>query len=274
MTALGFVVIYDERMGMCLLPWVLFSALTFAVGVFVFTRRRARWGSTAEERRAHMSGDDYLAGGPARRVSMTRAITITAPPETVWPWIAQLGRGAGWYSIDWLDNGRIESARHIVSWIPSPALGDAGAIGYLRHVLPESELTWWAPRVQFAGAAARLVFDVRLRSQVSGSRLVVRMSADASGLLARPALWIFQFIDGIMATRALRGIAQRVEEHGARATDPQRPETGARDQFQSYQIIYASGERAGVTEVEQAERYRQAAIDDGLLSVAPGPGRS
>ena len=36
----------------------------------------------------------------------THAITIDAPPEAVWPWIAQMGAGrAGWYSWDVIDNG-------------------------------------------------------------------------------------------------------------------------------------------------------------------------
>ncbi|UCF46998.1 MAG: hypothetical protein JSU89_07405, partial [Myxococcales bacterium] len=77
-----------------------------------------RWGSTPEERARKMPGDEYLDGGPRARVAMTRAILIHAPPERVWPWLSQLGRGAGWYSVDWLDNGRKTSAWHIVSWIP------------------------------------------------------------------------------------------------------------------------------------------------------------
>jgi hypothetical protein len=36
----------------------------------------------------------------------THAITIDAPPEQVWPWIAQMGAGRwGWYSWDAIDNG-------------------------------------------------------------------------------------------------------------------------------------------------------------------------
>lgn len=36
----------------------------------------------------------------------THAITVNAPPEQVWPWIAQMGSGrAGWYSWDAIDNG-------------------------------------------------------------------------------------------------------------------------------------------------------------------------
>jgi hypothetical protein len=38
------------------------------------------------------------------RVKTTRAITIQAPPQAVWPWIVQIGYGrAGWYSYDFLE---------------------------------------------------------------------------------------------------------------------------------------------------------------------------
>ena len=88
----------------------------------------ARWGATAEECEMRLIGDEWLDGGPRMRVRLTRAVWIEVPPEQVWPWIAQMGRGAGWYSYDWLDNGARPSARHLVSWIPEPRLGDASAI--------------------------------------------------------------------------------------------------------------------------------------------------
>ena len=50
--------------------------------------------------------------------------------------------------------------------------------------------------------------------------------------------------------------------------DPARPETGARDQFQSYEVIYASGDRAGVPGKEHAARWRMAAEADGVLEAA------
>ena len=96
---------------------VLFALLAF--GFFIFLHWGMRWGSTSEERALEMPGDVYLEGGPKARVSMTRAISIVASPQTVWPWLAQLGCGAGSYSIDWLDNRGRKSARHIVSWIPN-----------------------------------------------------------------------------------------------------------------------------------------------------------
>ena len=69
-----------------------------------------RWGATAEEAIRSLPGDELLRpGGP----STTRAITIEAPPEAVFPWLLQIGYGrGGWYSYDWIDNdGRPSVAR-------------------------------------------------------------------------------------------------------------------------------------------------------------------
>ena len=239
------------------------------VGLYLFLQWGTNWGSNATEQGAKMPGDAFLEGGPSRRLAMTRAITINAAPEIVWPWLAQLGRGAGWYSVDWLDNGRKDSARHIVSWIPAPELGDASPIGYLRHLERGQSLVWWAEGAQFAGAAARLVVDIHLARRRQQSRLVIRMSADATGLMAAPALLLFRFIDSIMAIRQLQGIRNRVECFGARSENPETPETGGKDQYQLYEVIYASGERAGVRGKEHAAKWRQSAVEDGVID--PGP---
>jgi hypothetical protein len=45
----------------------------------------------------------------------THAVTIHAPLESVWPWLAQMGGGrAGWYSYDSIDNGGHQSAESIL----------------------------------------------------------------------------------------------------------------------------------------------------------------
>jgi hypothetical protein len=218
-----------------------------------------------------MPGDDFFTDRARAFVAMTRAVSIAAPPTTVWPWLAQLGRGAGWCSWDLLDNGRLPSARHIVSWIPPIQLGDASPIGYVRRLVDGSEITWWASGVHYLGADARLTVDIALQSENDGSRLVIRMSADATGATARPALWLFMMIDSIMATRQLVAIKERVEAHGARTADPDHPETGARDQYQLYEVIYASGERAGRPGKEAAERWHRAAIAAGLATAKTNP---
>ena len=223
------------------------------------------WGSTPVERAREMPGDEYLEGGPPARVAMTRAILISAPPERVWPWIAQLGRGAGWYSVEWLDNGRRVSAWHIVSWIPEPRLGDAAAIGYLRHIDAGRALAWWVDGVRFVGSSARLVTYFGLDPEGRGTRLISRMSADAAGPVAHIALLVFRVVDSIMARRQLLGVRDRVEYCEAGHAGPRHPETGAGDQYQLYEALYATGESAGVAGKEHAARWRQSAIDDGIL---------
>jgi hypothetical protein len=85
--------------------WLAGAALVAASAVAYerwFTPWQQRWGSTAEETRLALPGDDLVAG-PAAQV--TRALTIDATPEQVWPWLVQMGadRG-GFYSYDWLEN--------------------------------------------------------------------------------------------------------------------------------------------------------------------------
>ena len=61
-----------------------------------------RWGATAAECRAEMPGDALV---PEPRLRSTRALTIDAPPEAVWPWLVQIGQGrGGLYSYDALEN--------------------------------------------------------------------------------------------------------------------------------------------------------------------------
>jgi hypothetical protein len=77
------------------------SALT---GVYALAVRpwMLRWGATAAETRAALPGDDLVPDPGAR---CTRAVTIDAPIESVWPWLAQIGQDrAGFYSYEWLEN--------------------------------------------------------------------------------------------------------------------------------------------------------------------------
>ena len=240
-------------------------ALVSIISFKVLTAWGNRWGATPEECAAPMTGDAYLAGGPRARIAMTRAVSINQPPEVVWPWLAQLGRGAGWYSYDRLDNGGKTSARHLVSWIPGPQLGDASPIGYLRYLEPGREMVWWVSVEQFLGARVRMVVDLLVMPGNPGSRLVIRISGDAAGPTASLAVGLFQVIDTLMARRQLLGIKDRVEAYGVRTADPELPETGRRDQYQYYEVIYASGQTAGVPGKEHAPLWRRMAIEEKVL---------
>ena len=64
--------------------------------------------ATAFEKRRPLPADPMV---PDPLFASTHAITIDAPPDRVWPWIAQMGGGrAGWYSWDAIDNDGTPSA--------------------------------------------------------------------------------------------------------------------------------------------------------------------
>jgi hypothetical protein len=70
------------------------------------------WGATPDEISGAYPGDELIPG-PAH--CSTMATTLPAPPERVWPWLAQMGYDrAGWYSWDKLDHGGTPSADRIV----------------------------------------------------------------------------------------------------------------------------------------------------------------
>ena len=60
------------------------------------------WGATAAERTGALPGDDLV---PEPGIETTRAVSIDAPAEQVWPWLAQIGQDrGGFYSYEWLEN--------------------------------------------------------------------------------------------------------------------------------------------------------------------------
>jgi len=250
-------------MGWLLLGILAALALAgLALFFLVFVPWALRWGATPEECAAPLTGDDWLTEGdfrPARAVRATRAISIAAPPDVVWRWLAQIGRGAGYYAFDRVDNGGRPSAEHLVSWVTPPRVGDATAIGYLREVTTGRELAWWMPVEKLPGCEARMSVVYAIAPEGSGTRLRMRVLADGRGWALPLVLNGFLLVDTLMARRQLRGIRRRAERHGARPADPQRPETGARDQFQLYEFVTADGQRGGVPGKEKAAHWHELA---------------
>ncbi len=61
-----------------------------------------RWGARPSEIEGALPGDELL---PDPGAQSTRAVTIDAPVEEVWAWLAQIGQDrAGFYSYEWLEN--------------------------------------------------------------------------------------------------------------------------------------------------------------------------
>jgi hypothetical protein len=69
-----------------------------------------------------MPGDELLRIDAS---TTTRAITIDAAPEDVFPWLVQIGYGkGGWYSYAWIDNDGNPSVRRIDQALQGLAVGD------------------------------------------------------------------------------------------------------------------------------------------------------
>src|SRR3954447_6022450 len=80
---------------------VLASAL---VGAYATVGRplMLHWGATCADLRKPLPGDEIV---PGHTVQSTRAVTIEAPVDAVWPWLAQIGQDrAGFYSYEALEN--------------------------------------------------------------------------------------------------------------------------------------------------------------------------
>lgn len=98
---------------------------TMGVGFAAYRHWHLRWGATADEAHGLLPGDALL---PVPRFEATRAITIDASPEAVWPWLVQIGRGrAGFYAYDRLDNAGVPSAEEILPEHQHVAVGDLAA---------------------------------------------------------------------------------------------------------------------------------------------------
>ncbi|MCB9486646.1 MAG: SRPBCC family protein [Dehalococcoidia bacterium] len=69
--------------------------------VRLFTPWQRNWGATQEESEGPLEGDEFVDTSQGQT---TRAITVDAPPECIWPWLVQMGyRRGGFYSWDFLD---------------------------------------------------------------------------------------------------------------------------------------------------------------------------
>ncbi|MFN2203281.1 MAG: hypothetical protein ACK2UO_18935 [Caldilineaceae bacterium] len=105
---------------------MIYLLITLLAGILAYVvlvrPRQVRWGATDAEVGKSLPGDEVVR---SPSFNATRAVTIHAPCEAIWPWIVQIGSGrAGWYSIDWIDNARVPSAEEIIPELQRMEVGD------------------------------------------------------------------------------------------------------------------------------------------------------
>jgi len=97
---------------------IILAALVVWLVLYLASIRPAflRWGATDEEAVRVLPGDERI---PISGYQCTRALTVDAPPEKVWPWFAQIGVGrAGFYSYSWLENLMLASIHNTDRLVP------------------------------------------------------------------------------------------------------------------------------------------------------------
>jgi hypothetical protein len=189
-----------------------------ALGVYLrWIRPRAfSWGATRDEASRPMAGDELC---PWPQLNATRAVTIAAGPEDIWPWLAQWGwRRAGFYSYDLLDNLGRASARQILPQFQHLAVGDWVPMGgkttpytayQVARLEPVTLMLWrkgsgtWLWLLEPDGAGCtRLI--TRLRSRYDWTRPTIVTE-----------LILMEVGDPFMMRKCLLGIKQRAEELAA-----------------------------------------------------------
>jgi hypothetical protein len=200
------------------------ALVTFGVlvGLYVWVIKpwHLRWGATADEVAGAMPGDELIPDAG----SATRAVSIAAKPNDVWPWLVQIGYGkAGWYSYDWIDNDFEPSADQILPEYQDLAVGDKilmmPDMGFVVEsidedrsivsVLEDGSTSWCLALYPTDGGGTRLVSRWRPKFDVTPA--TVMMTA-----LAEPGTFI-------MEQKMLRTIRDRVEASSANppSTDEQ-----------------------------------------------------
>jgi hypothetical protein len=182
--------------------------------------RQLRWGASDGEFASQLAGDDLI---PQPDLTATRAISIRAASDRVWPWVAQLGQGrGGFYSYDRLENlvgCQIHNADRILPECQDIRVGDEvrlhpevklavaacepGRSLVLRGGVPMGKTP---PPYDFTWAFV-------LAEQVDGTtRLIVReryaYTRWWSPLIAEPA----EAISFVMSQKMLRGIRDAAEK--------------------------------------------------------------
>jgi hypothetical protein len=170
-----------------------------------------RWGATAEEVERTLPGDEVVI---QPTFNATRALTVTARPADIWPWLLQLGsKRAGFYSYDWRDNTGIPSAEYILpefqhlsrgDFIPMTPDGKQGM--WVKDFKTHEYILWWAKK-----GNATWLWQLSPRDGAT-TRLITRLRVKYEWTLP----WVFYYLlqdvgDIVMMRKCLLGLKRRVE---------------------------------------------------------------
>ncbi|HET7668603.1 MAG TPA: hypothetical protein VFK56_21570 [Mycobacterium sp.] len=168
------------------------------------------WGATPEEVARDLPGDD-LVQRPT--FCATRAFTIAAPAERIFPWLVQVGvNRAGWYSYDWLDNLGSSSAQRILPEFQQVERGELlpmspdGKHGIRIYSLdPPTSMIWGTP--------GDTTWTWQLENEVDGRTRVITRVRSRYRWISPTILFsaLLEFADVWMMRKMLLNLRDRIE---------------------------------------------------------------
>jgi len=203
-----------------------FGAALAAAYPLLLRDRCLHWGATPDEAFRPIPGDDLV---PDPDVLSTRAVTIDAPPEAIWPWLVQMGSGrAGAYTFDWIENLfglDMHSADEILPEFQDLKAGDVLPVGAdgpgmtVAILEPDRVLCLRADNAEWVWTFALYPVD-------GGTRLISRNLIATPGVSGARRLFNLLFLEPgslVMERKMLLGIKERAE----RTPRAQTPEPAA-----------------------------------------------
>ena len=185
--------------------------------------RYLRWGATDQEVGCSLPGDALISNAD---LVATRAITIRAAADHIWPWIAQLGQGrGGFYSYDRLENlvgCNIHSSDRILLEWQDIKVGDeirlAPQVGLVVAFVEQGRSLVLRGGIPMGKRAAPYDFTwaFALREEPDETtRLLVRERYMYTRAWARLIVEPTELLSFVMSQKMLRGIRDRAERTAA-----------------------------------------------------------
>jgi len=185
--------------------------LVFLYLVF-FRPWQLRWGATDAEVKRSMPGDEIVS---KPSFNATRAVTIHAPAQNIYPWIVQMGvTRAGWYSYDLLDNLGRRSAESLLPEHQNIQIGDLIPISpdgkqgmWVKYFRKNKWMLWWDKK-----GDTTWIWEIHPEGE-NQFRLITRIRVKYR-LFSSAVLFnlLTEFFDILMMRKSMLGIKRRAEK--------------------------------------------------------------
>jgi hypothetical protein len=193
------------------------GSLAAAAYAFVIRPWMLAWGSTAEERARPLPGDDVE---PDATYVTTRAATIQAPAQAIWPWLVQMGQDrAGFYTHNWVER-LLQSGISDFSVIrPEWQQLEVGDLMRTNHDIGGKPMGWPVAAIE---PGRSLVVTSRSMPAATYAFVIEPIDTNTSRLIVRDrARWkwsewpfaalVYEPLHAYMETGLIQGLKQRAE---------------------------------------------------------------